>query len=206
MQIDVFRDICFDAYGGECLSLDGPSGTGKSTLLRSLYANYSVNAGQILVEHSGYRIDIAGAEACDILEFRRDIASYVSQFLRAIPRVSALDVVAERAIDSGCSVTDGYEAASELLTRLHIRKELWNLSPLTFSGGEQQRVNIARGFIASHPILLLDEPTASLDGPNRRAVIQLIKEAKARGQLIIGIFHDDEVRRSVTDKLFSMNG
>ncbi|MFA9209028.1 MAG: ATP-binding cassette domain-containing protein, partial [Yersinia sp. (in: enterobacteria)] len=129
---------------------------------------------------------------------------YVSQFLRVVPRVPTLDVVAEPLLALGTPVTDARDRAANLLSRLNIPERLWSLSPTTFSGGEQQRVNIARGFIKDYPILLLDEPTASLDSTNSAAVVSLIDEAKQRGAAIIGIFHDEAVRNHVSDRLLVM--
>jgi alpha-D-ribose 1-methylphosphonate 5-triphosphate synthase subunit PhnL len=129
---------------------------------------------------------------------------YISQFLRVIPRVPALDVVAEPLIARGETKAKARDRAAELLTRLHIREELWSLSPVTFSGGEQQRVNVARGFAAFYPLILLDEPTASLDAGNRETVIALIEEARERGAAIVGIFHDEAVRDRVATHTYDM--
>lgn len=203
--IEAFHDLSLDAWPGECLALHGPSGSGKSTLLRSLYANYKPTAGSILVRHGQSRVDMATAEPRAVLEVRRDTMGYVSQFLRVIPRVSTIDIVAERLAEQGVNAKDAKERAEELLGRLRIPKRLWNLAPATFSGGEQQRVNIARGFIREYPILLLDEPTASLDGKNRKTVMELINEAKSRGAAVIGIFHDDEVREAVAERTFAFD-
>ncbi|SBW07296.1 carbon-phosphorus lyase complex subunit [uncultured delta proteobacterium] len=201
--IDAFHGLNLDAWAGECLALHGPSGSGKSTLLRSLYANYKPTAGSIVVRHGRTRVDMVTAEPRTVLEVRRETMGYVSQFLRVIPRVSTIDIVAERLTEQGIDAEEARERAGELLNRLRIPKRLWNLAPATFSGGEQQRVNIARGFIREYPILLLDEPTASLDGKNRQTVVELIGEAKARGAAVIGIFHDDEVRETVAERTFA---
>ncbi|ASY73798.1 phosphonate C-P lyase system protein PhnL [Sinorhizobium fredii] len=200
--LPVFDDIDLTVKAGECICLHGPSGSGKSTLLRSLYANYKPDAGQILVKHLSQTVDLLAAEPWEIVEIRRSTIGYVSQFLRVIPRVAALDVVAEPAIANGMAVDEAKARARTLLTRLRIPERLWSLAPATFSGGEQQRVNIARGFIVDYPILLLDEPTASLDAFNRKTVVKLIRDAKACGAAIVGIFHDDEVRSAVADRLF----
>ena len=201
--IEAFHDLSLDAWAGECLALHGPSGSGKSTLLRSLYANYKPTAGSIFVRHGQGRVDMATAEPRTVLEVRRDTMGYVSQFLRVIPRVATIDIVAERLTEQGVDADEAKERAGALLDRLRIPKRLWSLAPATFSGGEQQRVNIARGFIREYPILLLDEPTASLDGKNRKTVMGLIDEAKARGAAVIGIFHDDEVREAVAERTFA---
>jgi alpha-D-ribose 1-methylphosphonate 5-triphosphate synthase subunit PhnL len=138
------------------------------------------------------------------MDIRRQTIGYVSQFLRVIPRVSALDVVAEPLRRIGVAADLARERAADLLTRLNLPEYLWHLPPATFSGGEQQRVNIAHGLVIDRPILLLDEPTASLDANNRRCVINLIQEAKMRGVAIVGIFHDDEIRQTLATHYFDV--
>jgi alpha-D-ribose 1-methylphosphonate 5-triphosphate synthase subunit PhnL len=170
--------------------------------MRSLYGNYRADSGRVLVRHRGTLIDIATAEPRTILAIRQETLGYVSQFLRVVPRVAALDVVAEGLIARGDTQDHAREQARALLLRLNIPRRLHALPPATFSGGEQQRVNLARGFIGGHPVLLLDEPTASLDAENRQVVIALIQDAKRDGRAIIGIFHDAEVRDAVADRLF----
>ena len=212
IRIPVFDGVGLSVAAGECVTLHGPSGTGKSTLLRCLYGNCKPDAGAIRVRHDdgesggGGEVDIASAPPRTVLEVRRRTLGYVSQFLRAIPRVPALDVVAEPLRALGISEAAARERAGELLSRLRIPDRLWQLAPATFSGGEQQRVNIARGFAARHPILLLDEPTASLDARNRAVVIDLIGEAKAEGTALVGVFHDDEVREAVSTRIHTMQG
>ncbi|WP_169569452.1 phosphonate C-P lyase system protein PhnL [Sneathiella limimaris] len=195
--IPVFQNLNFILRQGDCLALTGQSGAGKSTFMRLLYANYLCNSGEILVRHEGEWVDMAKSTPHTILQVRERTMGYVSQFLRVIPRVSTLEIVAEPLMLLGHARSDAEETASTLLEKLNIPSRLWSLSPLTFSGGEQQRVNIARGFIAHHPILLLDEPTASLDAANRAVVLSLIEDAKARGVAILGIFHDKESRDAV---------
>jgi alpha-D-ribose 1-methylphosphonate 5-triphosphate synthase subunit PhnL len=204
-EIPVFADATLTAESGECVALHGPSGSGKSTLLRCLYGNCKPDAGTIEVRHDGAEFDIVSAAPRTILAIRKRTIGYVSQFLRSIPRVSALDVVAEPLRALGQPIETARSRAGALLARLNIPERLWPLAPATFSGGEQQRVNIARGFAAKLPILLLDEPTASLDAVNRRAVIDLILEAKAHGTAVIGVFHDESVREAVATRIVSMN-
>lgn len=181
---------------GECVALVGASGAGKSTLMRLIYGNYLAASGVIQVGD----VDVAQATPRDILQLRRDTLGYVSQFLRVVPRVPTLDVVAEPLLTLGVERDNARSRAAELLSRLNIPERLWGLSPTTFSGGEQQRVNIARGFAHDYPALLLDEPTASLDAGNRTVVLSLIQSAKARGAAIMGIFHDEEARKQVCDR------
>ena len=204
IQINAFSGLSLDAFAGRCLVLHGPSGAGKSTLLRAMYANYKLCAGSIFVGHKGQRVDMAAASPREILNVRRHTLGYVSQFLRVIPRVSTLDIVAEQCLSQGESLQSAQEKAKALLERLCIPERLWRLAPATFSGGEQQRVNIARGFIRSYPVLLLDEPTASLDTANKNTVIALIQEAKQRGCAVIGIFHDESVREAVADDIYNL--
>ena len=202
--IPVFDNLNLTVHAGECVALTGSSGAGKSSLICSLYGNYKPNAGAVLVRHGEETVDMVTALPRDILDIRRHTMSYVSQFLRVVPRVPALDVVAEPLFNLTGDRTGARDKAAFLLKRLNIPRPLWSLPPATFSGGEQQRVNIARGFIVDHPILLLDEPTASLDAANRRVVVQMILEAKERGTAVVGIFHDEEVRDQVADTLFDM--
>jgi alpha-D-ribose 1-methylphosphonate 5-triphosphate synthase subunit PhnL len=204
VRLDVLRDAEITVRAGECVALAGPSGTGKSTFLRALYGNYLVNDGAILVRHQGEMVDLATADAPQVLAIRRETLGYVSQFLRAIPRVAALDIVAARAIERGMSVQAARAAAAAMLARLGISPRLQGLPPANFSGGEQQRVNLARAFVCHWPVLLLDEPTASLDAGNRDIVISLIGEAKAAGAAVVGIFHDAMVRDAVADHVLTL--
>lgn len=202
--LPVLDAVDFTAHAGECVVLDGPSGTGKSTLLRCLYGNYLASAGSIRVRDGAASVELTQAAEREVLRLRRDVIGYVSQFLRAVPRVSALDVAAEPLRARGVAAAEARDAAAALLARLNLPERLWSLPPATFSGGEQQRVNIARGFIGGHPILLLDEPTASLDADNRNVVVGLIREAVAEGRCLIGIFHDEAVRHAVATRLLSL--
>ncbi|MEP4195234.1 MAG: phosphonate C-P lyase system protein PhnL [Aliishimia sp.] len=199
--IEVINDVSLSVAAGECVALTGASGAGKSTLMRMIYGNYLTQAGQILIAGT----DLVQAEPRDVIALRRETLGYVSQFLRVVPRVPTLDVVAEPLRAVGTSAADARARAEDLLTRLNIPRRLWSLSPTTFSGGEQQRVNIARGFAHAYPAMLLDEPTASLDAANREVVLSLIEEAKARGAAIIGIFHDEAARARVCDREIDVN-
>lgn len=225
VRLPVLDDFSMEVHAGECVALVGASGRGKSTLMKCLYGSYGCDAGSIVLRLFGQTWDFGQAEARTVLALRRHAISHVSQFLRTIPRVGALDVVAERLLDEPASGQDtpppqtglgngellddtvldarqqaARRQAGELLARLNVPQALWPLPPSTFSGGEQQRVNIARGFIRPTPVLLLDEPTASLDAANRQVVVSLILEARARGTAIVGIFHDEEVREAVATR------
>jgi alpha-D-ribose 1-methylphosphonate 5-triphosphate synthase subunit PhnL len=199
-SIPVFDGIDLDVDPGECVVLTGASGVGKSTLLKLIYGNYRALGGKVLIEHGGRTVDLVKATPRQILSVRRRTLGYVSQFLRCVPRVPARDVVAEPLLALGVARETARSRAEDLLGRLNIPERLFDLPPATFSGGEQQRVNIARGFAHDYPILLLDEPTASLDADNRAIVVDMIQEAKKRGAAMIGIFHDMDVRDQVADR------
>ncbi len=195
--IPVMAGAALTVAPGECVGLVGRSGAGKSTLMRMIYGNYLAGSGSLIVAG----VDVATASPREIIRLRRETLGYVSQFLRVVPRVPTLDVVAEPLLVLGAPAAEARDRAAALLSRLNIPERLWSLSPTTFSGGEQQRVNIARGFAHAYPALLLDEPTASLDAANREVVLTLIEEAKARGAAILGIFHDEAARARVCDRL-----
>lgn len=202
LVIPVIPGITLDVAPGECVVLGGPSGAGKSSILKMIYGNYRADSGAIRVAaEGGETVDVAAAAPRRVMGLRRTTIGYVSQFLRVIPRVPALAVVAEAAVAFGIGREEAETRARRLLSLLNVPERLWSLPPATFSGGEQQRVNIARGFIADHPILLLDEPTASLDARNRAAVVELIETKKAAGTAIVGIFHDDDVRERVATRI-----
>ncbi len=200
VRLPVFDNVNFSVEAGEALVLAGASGTGKSSLLRILYGNYRPTAGAIRITHAGRAIDIAAAVPRTMLDIRRRTLGFVSQFLRVIPRISALDIVRDPLLARGVSPDEAGERASDMLARLNLPERLWRLAPATFSGGEQQRVNIPRSFVDPAPILLTDEPTASLDAANRDVVVELIREARAAGSGIVGIFHDEAVREAIASR------
>jgi alpha-D-ribose 1-methylphosphonate 5-triphosphate synthase subunit PhnL len=199
--LDVVRDVWFDVLPGECVVLGGASGAGKSSLLKIIYGNYRCDSGRILIRDGEEVVDVAGAEPRRIIALRKTTMGYVSQFLRVIPRVGTLDVVAAAGREGGLGRDEAERRAGELLDALNLPERLWDLPPATFSGGEQQRVNIARGLIGEHPILLLDEPTASLDAVNRAVVVDLVRQRRRAGAAVLGIFHDADVREAIADRV-----
>jgi alpha-D-ribose 1-methylphosphonate 5-triphosphate synthase subunit PhnL len=201
IKLPVVCGVSFHVAAGECVVLSGPSGAGKSSILKMIFGNYRCDDGYIGIRHCGSVIDLAAAEPRQVLSVRRSTIGYVSQFLRAVPRVPTIEVVAEPLIANGTARTQAREKAGALLRQLNIPERLWTLPPSTFSGGEQQRVNIARGFISDLPILLLDEPTASLDAANRAVVVELIGRKKREGVAMVAIVHDDDVRHQIADRI-----
>src|SRR5947208_3037359 len=204
VRLPVVTGVAFAVRAGECAVLAGRSGAGKSSILKMIFGTYRCDAGSIRVHADGRTVDVAQAEPRQILLLRARALGYVSQFLRAVPRVPTIDVVAEPLVIAGVERDDARRRAAHLLRRLNIPERLWPLPPATFSGGEQQRINIARGFISDHPVLLLDEPTASLDAGNRAVVVDLVRERKQRGAAIVAIVHDDDVRAAIAETLIDV--
>ncbi|MCA3560313.1 MAG: phosphonate C-P lyase system protein PhnL [Aestuariivirga sp.] len=203
-RIQVFEGLTAEVKAGEAVAVTGPSGRGKSSLLKLVYGVYRASAGSIRVLSDGAWTDVVTAPPRGVIGLRRDVIGYVTQFLRVIPRVPAEMVVAEPMIDRGIAPEQALARARMLLERLNIPKRLWHLSPMTFSGGEQQRVNIARGFAAHFPILLLDEPTASLDEDNRNRVLELVAGAREEGSAILAVFHDEQERRRACSRSIAL--
>ncbi len=199
--LPVIRNASFTVSRGECAVLDGDSGSGKSSLLKMVYGNYHTTGGEIRICHDGQWVNLVSAGPRTVLAVRKRTLGYVSQFLRAVPRVAALDIVAEPLLGQGIDAGLARERAAALLERLNLPAALWALPPATFSGGEQQRVNIARGFISPYPALLLDEPTASLDVRNGEVVMELIREKKQAGTALLAICHDAPVRDAIADSV-----
>jgi len=200
VRIPVLDGVRLEVSQGEAVAITGPSGRGKSSLLKLIYGTYRASRGAIRIRHDGEWVEATHVPPRRMIELRQRTIGYVTQFLRVIPRVPALDIVAEPMIERGIATETAGERAGHLLARLGIPEKLWRLSPMTFSGGEQQRVNIARGFAAHHPVLLLDEPTASLDEANRDRVLTLVEEARDAGSAIIAVFHDEAERRRVCSR------
>ena len=205
-RLPVLRGVSLEVAEGECVVLADPSGSGKSTLLRSVYGNYKPQAGEILVRHAGEVVEMISASPRVVLDVRRRTVGYVSQFLRVIPRVPVVDVVSEPLRAQGMNHEEARRRARAMLERLRIPERLWALSPVTFSGGEQQRVNVARVFVARYPVLLLDEPTASLDGQTGALVLELIEEARARGAAVLSTVHDPVSRERIATRMVTLEG
>ena len=203
-QISVFEGLNMSVAAGAVVVLGGASGSGKSTLMRAIYGNYLAQGGDIFVNGPMGKVNVRTASPRALTQLRRTSMGYVSQFLRVIPRVSTIDLVMDPMLQRGLSAEEAREAAETLLRRLNLPEGHWVLPPATFSGGEQQRVNIARGFAVNYPLMLLDEPTASLDANNKAVVIELIQASLAQGSAVIGIFHDQIAREALNARIFNV--
>lgn len=196
----------FDLKEGELLGITGPSGAGKSTVLKCIYRTYVVSSGYILYQSLKQGlVNLAGAEEQVILRLRREEMSYVSQFLKVMPRVPAVDVLAEGLWRKGEDAESSREAAREYLGRMGIPSELWEAYPSTFSGGQQQRINLSRAMITRPRLLLIDEPTASLDAKAKSVVVRMLKELKDQGTSMVVVYHDLEAMRKLLDRNLIMH-
>ena len=198
-------NISFSLKGGEFMGIAGPSGAGKSTIIKCIYRTYLPSAGHIFYRTTeGEEIDLVAAGEREVLQLRHSEISYVSQFLKVIPRISAANILTEELRQRGWSIGKAKDRAYEFLEMMNIAPELWDAFPSTFSGGEQQRINLARALITEPRLLLLDEPTASLDSETKKIVVQALMALKQKGTSIIGIFHDLESMNRLVDRVFTM--
>ena len=205
VEIDALSNFEMELKKGECIVLSGPSGAGKSSVLKLLFGNYKLTSGEIKIYHKNKIIELLKTEPLQILDIRKYTMGYVSQFLDVIPRISAVEAVAEPLLNLGEKKETAVEKAAAMLRKLNLPEKLFSLPPSTFSGGEKQRVNIARGFIFDYPVMILDEPTASLDKKNVETVCGLIREKLKKGTGIIGIFHDEELKKKLSTKMVNLN-
>jgi alpha-D-ribose 1-methylphosphonate 5-triphosphate synthase subunit PhnL len=199
-HVPAFDDVSFTLHAGEFVLVTGPNGVGKSTLLRCLYRTYLPTSGQALYHARQGVVDLARAEDVDILTLRRTEIGHVTQFLRPRPRVSALDLVAEPLLESGRALDEARRHAADMLSSFGLKRELWDAYPTTFSGGEQQKVNLSHALIAPRRLLLLDEPTASLDVSARAALVERVRQLKQQGVALIGVFHHAEDVAGLVDR------
>lgn len=204
-RIEGFAAVGFQVAAGEALVLDGPSGSGKSSVLKCVWRTYLPSAGSVrYLPRRGPAVDLAAATEREVLALRAREIGYVTQFLRVVPRVGAVDVVAEPLVRQGYPAGEARARAAALLERLGIREALLDAYPATFSGGEQQRVNIARAVIAEPRLLLLDEPTASLDRAATAVVVELLQELRCQGTAMVAVFHDRATADRIADRRHQM--
>jgi alpha-D-ribose 1-methylphosphonate 5-triphosphate synthase subunit PhnL len=203
-RIEACRDVSFSVSQGGFLGLSGPSGAGKSTVLKCIYRTYLPGGGEVWYDSAtSGRVNLAALPDREVIDIRTREMGYVSQFLKVIPRVSALDVVMEPILARNRVTRDeARQRAGGLLERLRIPSHLFDAYPATFSGGEQQRINIAHAVSWKPRLLLLDEPTASLDRDSVGVVLEILKELRQEGTTMIGIFHDTELMETGTDSVF----
>jgi alpha-D-ribose 1-methylphosphonate 5-triphosphate synthase subunit PhnL len=206
-ETEPFRDVSFSVHEGEFAGIVGPSGSGKSSVVKAIHRTYLPTAGHALYRtRGGEVVDLASVPDRQVLRLRRSEIGFVSQFLKVEPRVSALEVVAGPSLRRGEAREEALGRARELLARLDLPEKLWGSFPILFSGGEQQRVNIARALITRPRLLLADEPTSALDAVNQARVVELLAEARAEGMTIIGVFHDLDLLERLADKIVVMDG
>jgi len=205
--IEGFADVNFEVKPGRALGIKGKSGKGKSSVLKCIYRTYLPGNGGIMYDSKNYgSIDLARASEHEVINIRRDEMSFITQFLHIIPRISALDIVAEPLVEAGVSAADARKKAADILSELGIPEGLFDAFPSFFSGGEKQRINIARSVIKEPRLLLMDEPTASLDKKSTLTVVGLLKGLKAKGTTMIGAFHDMWVMDQLSDTTYDMDG
>lgn len=198
-------NVGLEVHGGQLTALVGPTGAGKSSVLKCVYRTYLPSAGRMIYrDAAGHATDLAQASEHRMLELRQRDIGFVTQFLHCLPRRSAIDVVCEPLLMQGVPRDDAHRRASELLSLLHVPERLWGVPPATFSGGEKQRINLARGLIARPRLLLLDEPTASLDPVTTDRVIELIESIKAEGVAMLAIFHAPELVRRTANQVVEL--
>ncbi|WP_448587984.1 phosphonate C-P lyase system protein PhnL [Thermocrinis sp.] len=200
------QEVSFEVRRGEFLALFGPSGSGKSTVLKCIYRTYIPTSGDIRYHSESFGwINLSTSSERTILELRRKEIAYVSQFFQAIPRLTALELVMEPLLrKNGMPYEEAKKIAVELLERLGLQKELFDAYPSTFSGGQQQKINIARAIITKPKLLLLDEPTASLDQKSASVVLELLKELKEEGTAMVGVFHNLEHMKAIADRVYEI--
>jgi alpha-D-ribose 1-methylphosphonate 5-triphosphate synthase subunit PhnL len=203
--INPFTNISFRIQQGQFFIVGGRSGIGKTTILKCIYRTYLTTSGEIWYSSQQFgRVNMVTASEDTIMALRVRELGYCSQFLKVLPRVPALEVTAEPLITGGIPREEALEEAARWLKRLQIEESRWQASPITFSGGEQQRVNVARAFIAAPRFLLLDEPTASLDGISKAIVLEIMQEAKAAGVTILAVSHDIVSMRPLADEIYQL--
>ncbi|MFP3090988.1 phosphonate C-P lyase system protein PhnL [Treponema sp. TIM-1] len=205
LEIQSFKGVSFETHAGSLLALTGPSGIGKSSLLKCIYRSYLPSSGQILyTTEKGDTVDLAAADDWEILNLRHTGIAYVSQFFHVMPRISALEILMEPLIIRGVSQNKALDRAKEMLSRAGLGKNLWEMYPATFSGGEKQRLNILHAIISKPRLLLLDEPTASLDRTYKERIMEMILALKTEGTAMIGVFHDRDALRVLSDKRYDL--
>ncbi len=198
--------VNMSVYPGKLTALIGPTGAGKSSVLKGVYRTYLPSAGRILYRTaSGEVVDLAQADEHRMLELRKNEIGFVTQFLHCLPRKSALDVVAEPLLARGVTNEEARRRSADLLAQLAVPAHLWNVPPATFSGGEKQRVNLARGLIAQPRLLLLDEPTASLDLATTERVVSHLETLKGSGIAMLAIFHHPDLVQRLADSVIALS-
>lgn len=206
-EIKSLKEITFSLVKGDFIGIVGTSGAGKSTVLRCIYRTYLASAGSVVYDSLSYgKLNLANATERQIIHLRKAEMGYVSQFLTILPRTTARQHVINGALDAGFSTEESTQKAEEMLRYFKLNDNLWDIYPNTFSGGEKLRLNLAHAMVKAPRLLLLDEPTASLDNNTKVLVKELLVKLKSQGTSMIGIFHDLEFMEGLCDQVYSISG
>lgn len=204
-NMQAVRDIHLSLDEGEFIGIVGKSGSGKSTVLKSIYRTYLPEEGAILYRSEKFGlVDLAQLSERGVHHLRKHEIGYVSQFLNVMPRTTARELVEQSVIEMGESEEAAHQAAIDALSHFELDPELWDSYPNTFSGGQKLRLNIACAIVKKPRLLLLDEPTASLDDASKLKVREMLERLKTEGTTMVGIFHDLEFMDGLCDKVFDL--
>ncbi len=205
-DIPACRDVSIAVAPGEFVGITGKSGSGKSTILKLAYRTYRPQTGSIMYDSKAYGpVDMLSIDERKVIHLRQWEIGYVSQFLNVVPRTSALQIVETGALETGAEPEEAGKKAEEMLRHFELDEGLWDTYPQTFSGGEKLRLNIARAMVKAPRLLLLDEPTASLDNHSKKRVAEVLHQLKNDGTTILGIFHDLDFMEGLCDKEYNMD-
>ncbi|MGY5344281.1 phosphonate C-P lyase system protein PhnL [Paenibacillus glucanolyticus] len=204
-HIKAIDRVDFELQEGEFVGITGKSGSGKSTILKSIYRTYVINEGSIWYISKRFgRMNLAEASEREMVYLRKHEIGYVSQFLNAMPRTTARELVEQAIVEMGNGEDFAKQEAEHMLAHFELDEYLWDSYPATFSGGEKLRLNIARAMVKHPRLLLLDEPTASLDNASKIKVRELLEQLMREGTTMLGIFHDLEFMKNLCHREYNM--
>lgn len=204
-HIEALQDISIDLKEREFVGITGKSGSGKSTVFKCIYRTYAPQKGNIWYNSRKFgHLNLAELSERQIIYLRKYEIGYVSQFLSIMPRTTAQELVKHAVLEMGHEDDYAEREANKMLEHFELDRELWDCYPGTFSGGEKLRLNIARAMVKRPRLLLLDEPTASLDHASKLKVRELIEQLKREGTTMMGIFHDIEFMENLCSREYTM--
>lgn len=204
-EIHACKGISLKLAKGEFIGITGKSGSGKSTILKGIYRTNLPQKGRIFYDSEKFGlIDLCQASERQMIYLRKQEIGYVSQFLRIMPRTTARQIIEHAVLEMGADEETARHRAKDMLEHFELEPALWDMYPNTFSGGEKLRLNIAAAMVKKPRLLLLDEPTASLDNSSKQKVRDLIEQLKLEGTTMLGIFHDLEFMEGLCDREYNM--